>query len=82
MENFSATAVRAAPDAAGIWVEKFIEKKFQSLSYPLTEFIETKFVESIPSLRNLSPIPGVSGWLPSATGLAAEDNLTIPQSAP
>lgn len=80
--NFSATAVRAAPDAAGIWVLKSSEKKFQSSCWPLTLFIETKFAESIPSLKNFKPIPGVSGCFPSAVGCAADDNLTIPESAP
>lgn len=65
-----------------MWVEKSFEKKFQSLSYPFTEFMDTKLAESIPFLKNLSPIPGVRGWLPSAAGLAAEDNLTIPKLAP
>lgn len=77
-ENFSATAVSAAPEAAGIWLLKSFEKKFQSSGYPLTENIATKFAESIPSLRNLRPIPGASGCFPSAVGYAAADNLTIP----
>ena len=44
--------------------------------------METRFAESIPSLKNLSPIPGASGDLLSAVGAAAEDNLMSPLSAP
>ena len=82
VENFYATAVSAVPDAAGICVLKSSEKKFQSFSCPLTLFIETKLAESIASLKNFKPIPGVRGCFPSAVGWAADDNLTIPLSAP
>ena len=44
--------------------------------------METRLAESIPSLRNLRPIPGPSGDLLSAVGAAAEDSLMSPLSAP
>ena len=37
-------------------VKSFL-KKFHE-SWPFTEYMATKLAESIPSLRNLSPMPG------------------------
>jgi hypothetical protein len=88
-ENLSNNAVSCIPDATGICVLKSSEKKFQSSSCPLTLFIETKLTESIESLKNFKAIPGVSGCHPLVrgchaltVGLAADDNLKIPLSAP
>ena len=78
-----ATASKAAPYAAGMIVLKSSAKKFQFPGYPLTPFIATKFPESILSLRNLRPIPGVRGALKSvADGGAADEKRTSPDSAP
>ena len=68
--------------AAVIWLKKVLEKKFQSFGCPATLHMETRLAESIPSLKNLRPIPGASGDLLSAVGAAAEDNLMSPLSAP
>jgi len=57
VENFLAKGKRAAP-ALGMWLEKSFLKKFQ-LSYPSTPNMATKLAESMPSRKNLSPIPGV-----------------------
>jgi hypothetical protein len=38
--------------------------------------METRLAESVPSLRNLSPNPGVSGE--ELLGAAADENLTNP----
>lgn len=57
-------------------------KKFQFPGYPLTPFIATKFPESMLSLKNLRPKPGVSGALKSvADGGAADEKRTSPDSA-
>lgn len=60
-ENLYATAFRAVPLLAFIWFWNSCLKKFHSPGYPLTEYIATKLAESIPSLKNLRPIPGPSG---------------------
>jgi hypothetical protein len=72
------TAARAAPLAALIWFWNSCAKKFHSPGCPLTEYIATKLAESIPSLKNLRPIPGPSGALVPNSGLAADESLTIP----
>ena len=41
----------------GIWLEKSFLKKFHD-SCPPTANIATRFAESIPSLKNLRPMPG------------------------
>ena len=40
-----------------MWLEKSFLKKFHD-SCPSTEYMATRFAESIPSLKNLRPIPG------------------------
>lgn len=83
MENLSAKASNAAPFAAPICVVKSFEKKFQSSGWPKTLNIETRFAESIPSLKNFRPIPGANGYEPSfKTGSAADESLISPNSAP
>ena len=63
-----------------IWFKNVFEKKFQSFGWPPVLFIETKFVESIPSLRNLTAIPGIKGVF--SAGEAADESLAIPWSDP
>ena len=40
-----------------MWLEKSFLKKFHD-SCPSTEYMATRLAESIPSLKNLRPIPG------------------------
>jgi hypothetical protein len=40
-----------------------LEKKFQSFGYPFVLFIDKKLAGSIPSLKNLTAIPGIKGLL-------------------
>ena len=61
VENFCATSVKAAPDAAAIWLEKSLEKKFQSPLVSFTLNIATRLDKSMPSLKNFNPSPGASG---------------------
>jgi len=58
VENLVATAVNAAPDAPGMWLEKSLPKKFQ-VSTPLTPNIATKLALGFPSIKNFNPNPGV-----------------------
>ena len=76
VENFHAPVSQTIPSGAEIWLKNSFEKKFQSPGYPAVLFMETKLAESIPSLRNLTAIPGIKGLV--AEGAAAEDNLTSP----
>lgn len=83
VENFLAKSLVAVCVDAPIWVKKFYEKKFQSpAGLPLTLHMATRLAESTLSLKNLRPRPGARGCFPSAVGSAADDNLTIPWSAP
>lgn len=64
----------------GIVVSKLLAKKFQSPGYPSSRNIDTRLAESMPSLKNLRPIPGPN--LVSGVGSAADDSLMRPRSAP
>jgi hypothetical protein len=80
VENFTATAFKAAPEAAPIWLEKSFSKKFQSPGVPATLYMATRSAESTPFLRNLRPSPGARGY--ESDGSAAEESLTSPCWAP
>ena len=56
--NFSESAFVAALFAPPMMVVNLFAKKFQLPGYPLTLHIDTRFAESISSLKNFRPIPG------------------------
>lgn len=59
---------------------KSFAKKFKLL-WPSTEYIAGKLAESIPSLSNFTPMPGIIDGLLVMTGPAV-DKRTKPVSAP